>query len=415
VSVLWYCSLVLSSATAWAQSDVPTPDQLDQLLAPIALYPDALVAQICAASTDPQQILDADAWLKQNLNLSGQARTDAAQQQGFDAAFIALINFPQVLDMMARNIDSYAAIGRAFSADQAPVMDSIQRLRQQAYAAGNLESNQYQNVDVTDQGGVQAVTIVPANPQVVYVPVYNPQVIYATPEPGVVVASSLLTFGVGIALGAWIVDNSRPWGWGGWGWNWGRRTVIVHNNYWVVNNRYRPQRPYYHYRPPAYNRPIYVRPPNNWHDRPYYRPPPGGRPPGSAYPGGGRPPGGGSGGKPPGGGNPGTRPPGNGTPGGPDTRPPPTVAPQPRPSMRPSTPPERPAPPPVTRPVTPNVNRPQPRPGYPSTTPSNTAGARPSAFGGSHNASADRAAESRGRSSLASQQSQQPKSGGQRR
>ena len=94
---------------------MPTADELDQLLAPVALYPDALVAQICAASTDPQQILDANTWLQQNAGLSGQARTDAAQAQGFDPAFIALINFPQVLDMMAQNIDSYATIGRAFS------------------------------------------------------------------------------------------------------------------------------------------------------------------------------------------------------------------------------------------------------------------------------------------------------------
>ena len=469
-SLLWYFGLVVASATAYAQSDVPTPDQLDDLLAPVALYPDALVAQICAASTDPQQILDVNTWLKQNMSLSGQARTDAAQAQGFDPAFIALVNFPQVLDTMAQNIDSYAAIGRAFSANQGTVMDSIQRLRQQAYAAGNLESNQYQNVEVQDQGGVQAVSIVPANPQVVYVPAYNPQVVYVAPDPGAVVAASLLTFGAGIALGAWISNNSYPWGWGGWGWNWGHRTVIVHNNYWVVNNRYRPPRPYYRYRPPMYGRPIHVRPPPNWHDRPYYRPPggrppgggppPGGRPPsgggkppgiypppgtgkppgggagGRPPPGTGKPPGGGSGGKPPGiypppgngkppGGNPppgngrppGGKPPaGGGSPGGPTTRPAPGVTPQPRPSVRPATPTPRPTP-------GPSVTRPQPRPpstfaGYPGRAPpASNAGTRPSAFGGSHNASADRAAAERGRASVGTQQrqQQQPKSGGQRR
>jgi hypothetical protein len=481
-SVLWYLSLVIASATAYAQNEVPTPDQLDELLAPVALYPDALVAQICAASTDPQQVLDVNTWSKQNSGLSPQARTDAAQAQGFDPAFIALINFPQVLDMMAQNIDSYAAIGRAFSANQAPVMDSIQRLRQQAYAAGNLESNQYQKVDVQDQGGVQAVSIVPANPQVVYVPVYNPTVVYATPDPNAVVATTLLTFGAGIALGAWISNNSYPWGWGGWGWNWGHRTVIVHNNVWVVNNRYHPPRPYYHYRPPVYGRPIYVRPPNNWHDRPYYRPPPGGgrppgggpggKPPGGGYPpgngkppgggtppgngrppGGGKPPGGGTppgngkppgggtppgNGRPPGGGNPpgggsGGRPPGGGTPGGPSTRPSPSpspgVVPQPKPGTRPSTPTTRPNPTPAPRP-SPGGTRPQPqvRPpnnfaGYPGKAPApSNSGARPSAFGGSHNPSADRAAASRGRSSVGTQQrpqpsrpQPQPRSGGQRK
>jgi uncharacterized membrane protein YgcG len=466
-SVLWYCSLVLCTHNAYAQDTaLPGPDQLDQLLAPIALYPDALVAQICAASTDPQQILDANTWVKQNSGLSGQARTDAAQSQGFDPAFIALINFPQILDMMARNVDSYATIGRAFAANQASVMDSIQRLRQQAYAAGALESNEYQNVQVQDQAGVQAITVQPTNPQVVYVPVYNPQVVYTAPSTSTVVATSLVTFGAGIALGAWIANNSYPWGWGGWGWNWGGRTVIVHNNVWVVNNYYRPPRPYYHYRPPAYGPPIYVRPPNNWHDRPYYRPPPGGRPPGGGPPPGGRPPGGrppgyvppggGPGGKPPGSGGSGGRPPGTGSPGGgpggkppgsggPDSgsggRPPGTGGPGGGPGGKPpgsgsggrppgsggsgSRPPPSVPPPqtrPATRPTTPGATRPQqpqtrpsPYAGYPSKTPSNNVGARPTAFGGSYNASADRAAASRGRASVASQQQNQQNRGGQRR
>jgi len=133
-------SIIVPARGVHAQSALPTPDQLDQLLAPVALYPDALLAQICAASTDPQQILDVDNWLHQNSGLSGQALTDAAQRQGFDPAFVALINFPQVLDMMAQNIDSDAAIGQAFTANQATVMDSVQRLRQQAYAAGALET-----------------------------------------------------------------------------------------------------------------------------------------------------------------------------------------------------------------------------------------------------------------------------------
>ena len=123
---------------------VPTPDQLNQLVAPIALYPDTLLAQICAASGDPQQIIDADNWLKQNSGLTGQALTDAAQKQGFDPAFISLVTFPSVLDAMAAHVDDYAALGAAFKADQASVMSAIQALRQQAYASGALDSNQYQ-------------------------------------------------------------------------------------------------------------------------------------------------------------------------------------------------------------------------------------------------------------------------------
>src|SRR5882672_10458350 len=97
---------------------VPTPQQLDQLLAPVALYPDSLLAQITTAATNPQEILDVDNWLQQNLGLKGTALTDAAEKQGFDPAFIALTSFPQVLEMMAQHIDDYAAIGQAFSADQ---------------------------------------------------------------------------------------------------------------------------------------------------------------------------------------------------------------------------------------------------------------------------------------------------------
>jgi hypothetical protein len=117
-----------------AQNTVPTPDQLDQLLAPVALYPDSLLAQITTASTNPQEILDVDNWLQQNSGLRGTALTDAAQQQGFDPAFIALVNFPQVLEMMAQHVDDYAAIGEAFTADQGAVSASVQRLRAQAYA-----------------------------------------------------------------------------------------------------------------------------------------------------------------------------------------------------------------------------------------------------------------------------------------
>src|SRR5271170_7144955 len=131
-----------------AQTALPTPDQLDQLLAPVALYPDALLAQITTASTSPQQILDVANWLQANASLQGAALTDAAQMQGFDPAFIALVTFPQVLDMMAQNVDDYAAVGEAFMADQAAVAASVQRLRARAYAAGALRTNPQQTVVV---------------------------------------------------------------------------------------------------------------------------------------------------------------------------------------------------------------------------------------------------------------------------
>src|SRR5271168_5355032 len=188
LAALMACQWV-SGSVSHAQA-VPTGDQLTQLVAPIALYPDTLLAQICAASTDPQQIIDADNWVKQNANLQGQALTDAAQQQRFDPAFISLATFPAVLDTMAINIDDYAALGEAFKADQAAVMSAIQALRQQAYASGALDSNQYQKVSVEQQNGAQVVVVQPANPQVIYVPQYQPQQVYVSaPSQSDVVAA----------------------------------------------------------------------------------------------------------------------------------------------------------------------------------------------------------------------------------
>ena len=285
-----------------AQTAVPTPQQLDQLLAPVALYPDSLLAQITTAATNPQEILDVDNWLQQNSGLTGTALTDAAERQGFDPAFIALTNFPQVLDMMAQNIDDYAAIGQAFLADQGTVSASIQRLRAQAYAAGTLQSNAQQQVEVQQPAGQTIYVIQPANPQVVYVPVYNPTVVYVRPSSSTVVVTSLITFGAGIAIGALLVDN-RPWGWGGWGWSWGTHRVYYNHTVWVRwGNPYRPPQVWYHprpvhyssrpgyggnwhYRPPNYRPPVPApRPPNRppWgpNNRPGYKPPPsGGRPP----------------------------------------------------------------------------------------------------------------------------------------
>ena len=141
---------------AYAQA-IPTGDELKQLVAPFALFPDALVAQICAASTDPQQILDAHDWLQQNKHLQGQALTDAAQQHGFDPAFVSLVNFPTVLDMMSADINNYAALGDAFKANQQSVMSAIQSLRQDAYARGALDSNEGAPGPILLQGDHTAV------------------------------------------------------------------------------------------------------------------------------------------------------------------------------------------------------------------------------------------------------------------
>jgi Protein of unknown function (DUF3300) len=309
----------------------PTPQQLDQLLAPVALYPDSLLAQITTASTNPQEILDVDNWLANNKNLTGTALTDAAQKQGFDPAFIALVNFPTVIEMMAEHIDDYAAIGEAVTANQAEVAASVQRLRSQAYASGALRSTSQQQVDVQQVSGQPVYAIQPANPQIVYVPQYDPTVVYVRPAGGIV-ATSFLSFGVGIGIGALLVPNS-PWGWGGWGWNWGGRSIYYNHGPWGGwHGGYRPPRPWYRPRPVFYgNRPGYG---GNWGYRPRnYRPPSSIHRPGYVRPGTGRPA---------------YRPPSR-----------PAVRPGNRPGNRPGTQPARPANPGPR----PNPSRPQNRPG----------------------------------------------------
>jgi hypothetical protein len=337
---------------AVAQDTIPTAEQLDQLLAPVALYPDSLLAQITTASTNPQEILDVSNWLEQNHELTGTALTDAAEKAGFDPAFIALVNFPQVVEMMAQHVDDYAAIGQAFSADQASVTDSIQRLRSQAHDSGALRDTPQQRVEVQQEANHPVYVIQPVEPKVVYVPVYDPTIVYVRPISATIVTTSWITFGVGIGIGTLLVD--RPWGWAGWGWNWGARRVYYNRVFWVGwGNPYRPPRPWYRPRPVIYaNRPGYG---GNWHYRPKnYRPPkpgykPGyGRPP---YQPGNRP-----------GYRPGTNPPGSTKP----TRP--TVQPtRPGPSRPPATKPNRP---PATKPTTlpapkptqPPQGKPQPKP-----------------------------------------------------
>jgi hypothetical protein len=132
-------------------SDIPllSPQQLDDLVAPIALYPDPLIAQILAASTYPLEIVQADRWLQSNSSLQGTALTDAAQQQQWDPSVQALVPFPTVVAMMDRNIQWTTDLGNAFLAQQGDVVDAIQRQRQRAQAAGQLASNAQQTVEQT--------------------------------------------------------------------------------------------------------------------------------------------------------------------------------------------------------------------------------------------------------------------------
>ncbi len=219
--------------TAVAQTPAPKPlPALEQLLAPVALYPDALLAQVLTSATSPGQVKDMNEWLQQNKQLHGTELQDAAQQRGYDASFVALAMFPDVLNLLATQIDWTTELGTAFLSDPKGVMSAVQKLRAQARDAGNLKSTAQQSVSTETQGGQQVIVIQPANPQVVYVPVYNPQVVYYPPPPGAV----LLGFGLGIAIGAAMSNNAyyAPYGWGAWGMGWHTHTVVVRGGAWVV-------------------------------------------------------------------------------------------------------------------------------------------------------------------------------------
>jgi Protein of unknown function (DUF3300) len=240
----------LSGGGAWsqnAQPEVPSnattsPDQnsytgqgvplttqaLDSLVSPIALYPDPLVAQILTAATFPDQIAVANYWLQQHKDLTGSALMQQVNSQSWDPSVKALTQFSTVLNNMAQNLSWTSQLGEAYHNQHAEVMAAIQTLRQQAKAAGNLKTTPQQTVHVETQNGTQVIVIQPSNPQVVYVPSYNPTVVYGTPytPPGYstadLVATGLLSFGAGIAVGALVSGGGGccGWGWSSWNCNW---------------------------------------------------------------------------------------------------------------------------------------------------------------------------------------------------
>ena len=203
------------------------PEDLDRLLAPIALYPDQLLADMLLCASNPGKVGALSEWLASQQNLKGSDLQDAAAKSGFDASFVALVLFPDVVGAMAGKLDWTTQLGQAFAADRSAVFASIQRLRAKAKAAGTLKSTPQQDVETrTTTSGQQVIVIEPANPQVVYVPQYNPQVVYTTPSTVVVqqesssvdaVAAGLIGFTAGIAIGAAIDNNYYygPYGWHG--------------------------------------------------------------------------------------------------------------------------------------------------------------------------------------------------------
>ena len=216
------------AAAVRLQTPQQTAAALDQALAPIALYPDSLLAQMLMSATDPAKVTELDKWLKSNTNLKGTQLQDAAVKAGFEPSFVALVLFPQVVAKMAEQIDTTKVLGQWFTNDRSAVFASIQRLRKQAKDVGTLKSTPQQDVETkTTSSGDQVIVIEPTNPQIVYVPQYNTQVVYTQPpattvvvqdnNPDVAVAAGLIGFTAGIALGA-AMDNNYyygPYGWHG--------------------------------------------------------------------------------------------------------------------------------------------------------------------------------------------------------
>jgi hypothetical protein len=257
-----------ASGTTW------TPEELEALAAPIALYPDPVLAQVLIASTNPQEVMDAGNWLLQNQGLEGSALDDAAMAVGFTPPTRALVQFPQVVDMMCLQIDWTAELGQAFVDDQAGVLDAVQRLRAQAQDVGTLQSTPQMTVETETQGGQEVITVAPPSPEVVYVPQYDPVAAY-NPSPeavaattaaattaapttttvteeskghstGSLVATGVLAFGAGILVNE-IFDDDDDW--------------YRHNNYYYGGMPYYPPYPYRpvygggYYPSHGYNRP----------------------------------------------------------------------------------------------------------------------------------------------------------------
>jgi hypothetical protein len=200
-----------------------SPDALDKLLGPIALYPDQLLSQILLCAAEPAKLMTLGEWLASKQNLKGTALQEAAMKAGFDASFVAIVVFPQVVDMMLSQPDWVRQLGQAFTTDRSGVFASIQRLRTQAQKMGTLKTTPQQEVSTqTTSSGQQVIVIEPANEQVVYVPQYNPQVVYTQPatttvvvqeddDSGAAVAAGLIGFTAGVALGA-AFDNDYYYG-----------------------------------------------------------------------------------------------------------------------------------------------------------------------------------------------------------
>jgi len=222
-------------------------EELDQLVAPIALYPDALLAEVLMASTYPLEAVQADRWLRDNKHLKGDALKAAVDKQDWDDSLKSLVATPSVLAMMSTKLDWTEKLGDAVLAQQPDVMDAIQRLRAKAQAQNKLMTTKEQIVTVKQEQNRQIIAIEPANPNTIYVPYYNPAVVYGAwpyptyppyyfPTPGYIAGAAIATglaFGAAYAVGRWASGGNY---WGG-GVNWGGNNINVNRSVNINNTR----------------------------------------------------------------------------------------------------------------------------------------------------------------------------------
>ncbi|MGD1092664.1 MAG: DUF3300 domain-containing protein [Bryobacteraceae bacterium] len=212
--------------------------QLDDLVAPIALYPDPLLGEVLAASTYPMEIAEAQQWVQDHRQWKPSKLMDQAKKQNWDPSVQGLVAFPQILARLTQDMGWTTPLGNAFLAQQADVMQAVQRMRAQAEARGKLRSTSQEAVTTQNQNGQTAINIEPANPDVWYVPDYNPAYVWGPPAygyyppllyPGIDVGFG---WGPGIDLGLYF-GGWGGWGWGGWGWspNWYNGNIMMNQSF----------------------------------------------------------------------------------------------------------------------------------------------------------------------------------------
>src|SRR5579862_566009 len=250
LSVLLSCCLLLTAAPeGFAQPDQSslqppvqqaklTRDQLQQLVAPIALYPDALVAQILAGATYPDQVVEADRWLQQHTNLKGEQLGKEVDKQPWDSSVKALVEFPSFLANMDKNLSWTSSLGDAYVSQQKDVMEAVQEMRDRAEKAGNLKNTDQEKVKKEGK----TIVIEPADADVVYVPEYDPWLVYGDPigiwpgwysYPGLYIGVPGIAFGLGFGIGFF---GGFGWGWGHWGFGWHGPGVMFNHGAWVSHS-----------------------------------------------------------------------------------------------------------------------------------------------------------------------------------